>query len=123
MLLIDDGQPEIFHDNRLLDQRMGPHHDVYFSFCKIIEKLASLSSLDRSRQQLDPDRWMAGQVFSNRRIVLLRQHLGWSHDRALAAISNGDQQSVKRHCGFSCPHISLQQPVHRPPRLQIFTEL
>ena len=71
---------------------MGSDHDMYLSPGELLEELPAAPAGYRPGQQRDPDRRVPGEVFPDRRIVLLSQHLGWRHDGPLASVADGDQQ-------------------------------
>ena len=74
--------------------------------------------LERSGEQHDA---IAG-VFQNlprRKIMLLRQNFGRSHERDLVAVLDGDDGGLKRHNRLARSHVALQQTPHRIRRLHI----
>ena len=73
--------------------------------------------------QLDPQRPVAGEGglvgdgqaaehVAHRQAVLLGQHLGRGHERALVAALDGHEQGGDGHQRLARAHVALEQPVH-----------
>jgi hypothetical protein len=125
VLLVDDHGPERREIDALLDQRVGADHDVDLTAGQAGQDPAPIGCPDPVGEQLDPDR--AGAEERRARIrhldpvqqgpdprrVLLGQHLGGRHERALVPALDCGQQRPHRHHGLARAHVALQQAVHR----------
>ncbi len=78
-------------------------------------RLVSNADRDRSlaeQRSLFHDRQLTEQP-AHRELVLLGQHLGRRHERALVPALHRHEQRAERDDGLARTHLALQQPVHR----------
>ena len=115
VLLIDDRKRQIFKVDLLLDHRMCTDYQCGFATGNAFEHLRAFFFLlatcepcdafaERRQQWLEP-----AYEFAE---MLLRQDLGWRHERALPTVVDSDGSGQCGNYGFARSHIALQKAVH-----------
>ena len=124
MLLVDHDHAEVVEVDRLGEQRVRPDEEVDGAVaepggdaCALLGRRAVGQELHAQRP-VGEERALFGrhgevaQQIAYRDIVLLREHLGGRHERALPAALHAHQQRGDGHDGLARPHVALEQAVH-----------
>ena len=86
------------------------------------QELHAQRPVGEQRALVGGHREVAEQI-ANRDIVLLREHLGGRHQRALVAALHAHQQRGDGNHGLARPDVALEQPVHRVRAGQVGRQL
>jgi hypothetical protein len=125
VLLVDHHDAEAAEGHRLLDQCVGADHEVDLAGRQRGEHPLALLARDPVGEQLDGEGPVAeqrgalvghgelGHEGPDGREVLLGQHLGRRHERALVAALHRGQERGHRHHRLAGADVALQQAVHR----------
>ncbi len=70
-------------------------------------------TLDRTRLLHAGGETRCGDEAGDPQIVLLCEHLGGRHDRALETATHSGEESEDRDESLPGPHLALEEPVHR----------
>jgi hypothetical protein len=118
VLLVDDGQRQVFelhlvldHGMRAYDQAGGAAFDQRQHLAPLFGLLAAGQPGGLDAQGLQP----ADQLAE----MLLGQDFGGRHQRALPARVHAAGRGQRRHHGFAGAHVALQQAVHGDVFLQV----
>ena len=111
VLLVYDRKPERPVPDRILYERMRPHHQLHASVRKPFEQRPALFFCGTAGQQ--------GALHASGRKILLNigkmllcKHFRRSHDAGLIAVSYGDEAAQHGNHGLTGADVSLQQTVH-----------
>ena len=111
MLLIDDGQGQVFEFHQFLNDRMRAHHQGSFPRLNQGQHFGAFFFLLTAREpgHANTQRSQPAHQFSK---VLLRQNFGRSHKGALPTLINGQHSGQSCHHGFASAYVALKQAVH-----------
>ena len=128
VLLVDDHQAEVVKFHGVLQQGVGADHDAGLPGGHLVAHLTFLRRRHRPGQQRHPGgalgpAELAGhpqraEHVADRPGVLGGKDFRRRQQRALVAGVDHLQHRQHRDDGFAGAHLTLQQPVHRPGRLQ-----
>ena len=111
MLLIGDGEAQVFVLHALGDQRVGADDYVPFTACDGLVGDAVLLLRQTPHQQA---RLHAQRLQQRLRalVVLAGQHLGGSHQRRLVAAAHRKIDRTEGHCRLAAAHVALHHAGH-----------
>ena len=120
VLLVDHDRAERGELDLLGQQRVGPHHEADVTRRQARQHRGARLALDPAREQLHPHLAAAhpsrpfevAQQRAHGGDVLLGQHLGRHHERALVPALHRGQQRGQRHHRLAGSHVPLQEAVH-----------
>ena len=118
VLLVDDGQRQIFKKHLVLDHRVGADHQPGFAAFNFRQGLPALFGFLAAGEPGGLDtQWLepADQLSK----MLLSEDFGRRHECALPAGVNAARCGQRGHHGFAGADVALQQAVHRNTFLQI----
>ncbi len=118
LLLVDHHQPEVFEDDILREQPMGPHHHVDAAVGDPRQHPLLLLGLAVTAEQLDLHR-IIGVALAEVLEMLLGQHRGRHQEGGLLAPHHRLEDGADRHLGLAEADVAADQPVHRAGRLHI----
>ena len=122
VLLVDDRDSEVAELDLLLDERVRPDQDLRVArSCELADERMLLGR-ERAGEQRHPSA-ERGADRLDRQEVLLGQHLGRDHQRALAPRLGGPEQRVEGHDRLAGADVPLQQPLHRHGPREICVDL
>ena len=125
VLLVDDHDTQAAELDGLLDERVRADQQVDLPGGERGEHALALLAGDLVREQLDRERSLAEQRRAvvghrdaleqrpDRREVLIGQHLGGRHERALVAALHRGQQRRHGDDRLARADVALQEPMHR----------
>ncbi len=127
VLLVDDDRAEARELDALVQERVGPDEDVDRPLREALGDPSALGRVGSVGEERDPHGAFTQQrsglrnhepveQASHRELVLLGEHLGRRHERALVAALHRDQQRGERHDRLPRPDLALQEAVHRRRR-------
>ncbi len=119
VLLVDHRQRQIVIGHRVLEQRMGAHHDRDRPIRQPAQQFCPFASLHRPGQHRHRHRTDPRQ----HAMVLLHQHLGRRHQGRLRPGLHRPQHRHHGHQRLAGTDIALQQPQHPARRNQILVDL
>ena len=122
VLLVDDGDGEVAEADLLLDQRVRADRDLHVAGGDQLPHVRVLLRAEGARQQRHPHAELGADAL-DREEVLLGEHLGRRHQRALPARLDGAQQRRERDDGLAGADVALEQPLHRGRPRQIAVDL
>ena len=118
VLLVDHREGQVVIDDRILEQRVGAHHDRDRAVGESAQQPGALAAFHRSGQH----RHRHGAEPRQHAVVLLHQHLGGRHQRGLGAGFHGAQHRHQRDQRLAGADIALQQTQHAPGGDQILVD-
>ncbi len=121
VLLVDHHAAERAERHLLGEQGVGAHDQADATPAEAFEDARARPALHLAREELDPHvpaghapgALEVAQQRPHRGEVLLGQHLGRHHQRALMPALRGGQQRGHRHHGLARADVTLEQAVHR----------
>ena len=122
VLLVDDGDGEVAEADLLLDQRVRADRDLHVARGDQLAHVGVLLRAERARQQRHPHAELGADSL-DREEVLLGEHLGRRHQRALPSRLDGPQQRRERDDGLAGADVALEQPLHRRRPRQVAVDL
>ena len=122
VLLVDDGDGEVAEADLLLDQRVRADRDLHVARGDQLAHVRVLLRAERAREQRDAHAELRADAL-DREEVLLGEHLGRRHQRALPAGLDGAQQRRERDDGLAGADVALQQPLHRRRPREVAVDL
>ena len=111
VFLVHDGQPEVVEADVLLNERLRAHDDVHVPLRDAGLHLQFRLGGHRADQEAHADVELP-EVPDEVRVVLPREDLGGSHQRALVAVPHGEVQGAGGHGGLAAPHVPLNEAGH-----------
>ena len=122
MLLVHDGQAEALEADRLLDERVGPHHAARRARAQRLQALAPSLAARGIGEQRDLHAQRSEQASQGHR-VLLGEDLGGGHQGRLIAGLDGGEHGQAGHHRLARAHVALEQTVHGIRRRQVRANL
>ena len=122
VLLVDDGNGEVAEADLLLDQRVRADRDLHVAGGDQLPHVGVLLRAEGARQQRHPHAELRADSLDGEE-VLLGEHLGRRHQRALPSRLDGPQQRRERDDGLAGADVALEQPLHRGRARQIAVDL
>ena len=125
VLLVDDHHAERAEADVALDEGVGADHDVDLARragpARIALRSVAVVRLVSSSTREGPlaeegvvvADVMPSSMHPDADVVLLGEHLGGRHQRALVPALDGDEQRADGHDGLARADVALEQPVHR----------
>jgi hypothetical protein len=114
VLLVDDHDPRVVHQLRVMQQRMRADHDLWFVRAALpahqFQAIAVLALRSRPQRHAQSQRF---QPLPRIARMLLGQNLRWSHQHGLTTRFDRPQHRREGHHRFAAAHIAVQQAVHR----------
>ena len=111
MLLVHDHHAQLGELDFLLDQGVGPNHQLGVALGDMAASFALAVVFHRAGEEHDA----IARAFENaasRKVVLLREDFGRRHQRDLISVFHGDDGGFEGDDGFAGADVALQQAAH-----------
>ena len=111
VLFVNHGQTQLQEVHLVRKDGVGPNQEMNLPRSKRLKQGTALRGMKGSRQEgcFDAEGF---QHLPDPDVVLLRQHLGWSHQDGLRARIHGRQDRSHRDQRFSRAHVPLKEAIH-----------
>ena len=118
LLLVDDHQAQVRELHPRAQQLVGADDDVHLAVAEVLQDLLLLHGVNEAVEHLDAE-GEAGEALLEGPEVLEAEHRGRAQHRHLAALQGHLGRGPHGDLGLAEAHITHQQPVHGPRRLQV----
>ena len=118
VLLVDDGQRQVFELYRVFNQGVRTHDDLQRTVEQATVDHVAVFLFRVARQQGDGGS-RRGQEFPDAVVMLVGQHFRRRHHTGLITVVERHHGCQHGHQGFSAAHVSLQETVHLAPAAHV----
>ena len=122
VLLVDDREGEVRERDRLLEQRVGPDHDLRLARPDRLERPPAGLGRERAREQRHADPEVVEQARDGLE-VLAREEVRRREQRGLAAAERGRGERPRGHGRLARADVALDEAEHRDRAREVVPDL